>query len=225
MELLEGLRPEHARAVLAASRRRRFDRREVLFHEGDPADALHLIDRGRVAVRVTTPLGETATLEVMGPGDVVGELALLPPPARRAATVVALEPTETLVLATGAFDELRRAHPEMTEALLAILARRARRQGTRLVEALYLPVEERLVRRLADLVSLYGGPAPVDIPLTQDDLAGLAGATRETVNRALQALAADGTVALARGRLQVLDPEGLARRVERTGRFDWQAGV
>src|SRR5947208_1445669 len=94
--LLRSLPEEDRRRVLAAARRRRFARREVLFHEGDPGDTLHLIDKGRVAIRITTPLGDVATVGVLGRGDVVGEMAILEEGGRRGATVMALEATETL---------------------------------------------------------------------------------------------------------------------------------
>src|SRR5687767_10810905 len=97
--LLGALDAENRRRILATARRRRFARREVLFHEGDPGDTLHLVDSGRVAVRVTTPLGDTATLIVLGAGAVLGELALVEGGGgRRSATAVALERTETLSL-------------------------------------------------------------------------------------------------------------------------------
>lgn len=92
---LEGVPEEDRRRLLAATRRRRFARREVLFHEGDPGDTVH---RGRVAVRITTPSGDVATLRVRGPGEVIGELALLDSASRWLATVVALERSETLAL-------------------------------------------------------------------------------------------------------------------------------
>src|SRR5919107_6208391 len=96
---LEGVPEADRRRLLAATHRRRFARREVLFHEGDPGDTVHLLDRGRVAVRITTPLGDVSTLRVRGPGSVIGELALLGDAGsempRRMATVVALERTET----------------------------------------------------------------------------------------------------------------------------------
>ena len=79
--LLRSLSEEDRRQVLSAARRRRFTRREVLFHEGDPGDTLHLIDKGRVAIRITTPLGDAATVGVLGRGDVVGRW----PSSRRAA--------------------------------------------------------------------------------------------------------------------------------------------
>src|SRR5688500_154337 len=94
--VLDSIPEEERRKVLSSARRRRFGRREVVFHEGDPADTLHLIDKGKVAVRITTPLGDAATLAVLGRGEVVGEMAMLSEAGRRGATVVALEPTETL---------------------------------------------------------------------------------------------------------------------------------
>jgi CRP-like cAMP-binding protein len=214
MDLLDGLTTEERRRVLAVCQRRRFARREVLFHEGDPADCLHLIAKGRVAVRCTTLSGATATMDVRGTGEVVGELALLPPSAPRSATVVALEPVETWSMSVATFTALRRQQPEVQDALLGMLARRSRRQAEQLMEALYLPVELRVLRRLDELTRLYGtADATVTIPLTQDDLAGLAGTTRETVNRVLNEQSDRGVVALARGRIMVLQPEGLRSRV------------
>ena len=103
------LPPEELRRVLAIARRRTFSRGEVVFHEGDPGDALHLIAEGRFAVRVSTPLGERATLAIRGAGEAFGELALITR-APRSATVAALEPGETYSI-QQAFDELRRDHP------------------------------------------------------------------------------------------------------------------
>ena len=81
--LLRSLSEEDRRQLLSAARRRRFTRREVLFHEGDPGDTLHLIDKGRVAIRITTPLGDATTVGVLGRGDVVGEMAVLEEGGRR----------------------------------------------------------------------------------------------------------------------------------------------
>src|SRR4051812_31226583 len=96
-QLLSSLADDDRRTLLTMARRRRFRRNEVIFHEGDPGDAFHLISKGRVAVRVNTPLGETATLVILGPGEYFGEMAILSP-APRNATVVALEPVETMSL-------------------------------------------------------------------------------------------------------------------------------
>jgi len=204
---------EDRRRLLAATRRRRFARREVLFHEGDIGDTVHLLDRGRVAVRITTPLGEVATLRVRGPGEVIGEVALLHQSSRRTATVVALERTETLMLHRDAFAELRQNHPSVDEFLLALLADEVRRLSNLLVEALYVPAETRVLRRLSALTELYGegGGAP-EIPLTQEDLASLAGTSRSTVNRVLGLIEKDGVVVVSRGRITVVDGIALEKR-------------
>jgi CRP/FNR family transcriptional regulator, cyclic AMP receptor protein len=211
--ILSSLSEEDRRRVLASSRRRKFGRREVLFHEGDLGDTLHLIDKGRVAVRITTPLGDVATLDVKGAGDVVGEMAVIHEGGRRGATVMALEATETLSLQRDQFIELRRDHPAVDRFLIDVLANHLRLANSQLMEALFVPVERRVLRRLLALTDVYGNPGDrSEIPLTQDDLASLAGTSRATVNRVLRQAEEAGWVALGRGRVKVLDTERLARR-------------
>jgi CRP-like cAMP-binding protein len=205
--------------LLAATRRRRFARREVLFHEGDPGDTVHLLDRGRVAVKITTPLGDVATLRVRGPGAVIGELALLGGAGtampRRMATVVALEKVETLSLHRDQFMELRTAHPSVDDFLVNVLAEEVSRLSGLLVEALYVPVDTRVLRRLVALAADYAETddlVGVEVPLTQEDLASLAGTSRATVNRVVGEAEKAGLVEVRRGRVIVLDPVGLAAR-------------
>jgi len=206
-DLLRGLDAELVREMLTSSRRRRFARREILFHEGDPAGSLHLVAKGRVAIRVTTPLGDVATLDLVGAGRVLGEMALLGPGGSRSATAIALEPTETHAIDASAFAELRRVHPELTEVLVALLAARVRQLNERLLDALYVPADTRLLQRVRELADVYDA----EIPLTQEDLAGMAGTTRATVNRVLRREEKVGTVSLGRGRLTILDRERLPR--------------
>jgi CRP/FNR family cyclic AMP-dependent transcriptional regulator len=214
--VLRGLPEEDRRRMLAAARRRTFGRREVLFHEGDPGDSIHLIGRGRVAVRITTPRGDVATIAVLGSGDIVGELALMWDQIERSATVVALEPTETLVLRRTAVDELRRAHAAVDRFFIELFVQRLRQVNSLLVEALFIPAETRVVRRLLAVAQLYGEVKQGSVvPLTQEDLASLAGTSRETVNRVLRAAEHAGTVSLARSRIQLLDPAALQSRAAR----------
>lgn len=213
-QLFGNLPPEEVRRVLSMARRRTFGRGEVVFHEGDPADSVHLIAKGRFAVRVTTPLGETATLAIRGPGEAFGELALVSD-SPRSATVAALEPAETHSLYRREFDELRREHPYVNRVLVAILAAAVRRMDELIVEAFYVGAEKRVLRRLRDLAGVYGnGSATVTVPLTQEDLAGLAGTSRATVNRVLREEESRGTVTLGRGKTVVLDLETLTRRAQ-----------
>jgi CRP/FNR family transcriptional regulator, cyclic AMP receptor protein len=214
--MLGDLPEEDRRRIVALTRRRSFGRREVIFHEGDPADTMHLIGSGHVGIRVTTPLGDVATLAVLAQGDIVGELALVDVEGVRSATATAIEPTETLALHRREFEELRERHPRVQLFLTATLARQLRRMNTQLLEALYLPAERRVARRVLEIVDVYrNASAPTDVvtvPLTQEDIAALAGTSRATVNRVLGELQQQGAVHVARGRIQVLDVATVARR-------------
>jgi CRP/FNR family transcriptional regulator, cyclic AMP receptor protein len=211
--LLAGLSESEGAAVLSLARRRTFRRGEVVFHRGDPADTVHLIARGRFAVRIVTPLGDTATMTVLGPGDMFGELALLSPGATRSATVSALEAGETRSLHQRDFEALRRRDPQATAALVGVLGDQVHRLTRLLVEALYLPAEQRVIARLVDLAEAYGGDGgETTVPLTQEDIAGLAGTARPTVNRVLRRLEDLGLVRLERGRTVILDRERFAAR-------------
>jgi CRP/FNR family cyclic AMP-dependent transcriptional regulator len=211
--LLAVLPAEERQAVQASMVRRRFRRDEPLFHEGDPGDQLLVIEKGRVAIRVTTVLGDVVTLTILGRGDVFGEQALLDPATHRTATAVALEPVEVRMLHRDRFRELRRRHAGVDALLVELLAEQVRRLSNRLVEALYVAVDRRVIRRLDELTKLYDeGSSPVVIPLRQDDIASLAGTTRPTTNRMLQQLVEDGLVTLGRGRIEVHDRDGLAKR-------------
>ncbi len=211
--LLDRLSDDDRRNVLRTTRRRRYARGETVFHEGDPGDALHLIAKGHVAVRAGTPLGDVSTFTVLGPGEVFGEGALLAPDARRTATVVALEPVETQTLSAVQFGTLRREQPEVDRFLVEVLAAQVRRLSSRLQEALFVPAETRVLRRLLELGDSYRAPdGTVTIPLTQDDIASLAGTSRPTANRVLKAAEEDEILSIRRGRIQVLDDRGLERR-------------
>lgn len=208
--MLQALPEDDRRRVLAAARRRRYARREVLWHEGDPGDTLHLIDSGRIAIRVGTALGDTATVTVLGPGDVVGELALVGgEPGRRTAGAIALERTETLVIHHDAFEELRRDYPTVERFLVLVLAAQVKRLTNHLLDALYTPADTRVARRLVELSVVYDGD---DIALTQEDVATLAGTSRATVNRVVGELEEAGAVELQRGRIRVVDDDRLRRR-------------
>ncbi len=211
-QLLQALSEEGRREVVSAARRRRFRRNEVVFHEGDPGDTMHLVVGGHVAVRVTTPLGDCAMVAVLGPGSCFGELSLIAP-APRSATVAALDALETLSLHRSRVDDLRQAYPAIDKVLLEAALVEVRRLTDRLLEALYVPVDKRVPRRLVELAQSYAhGDGDAEIPLTQDDIADLAGTTRPTVNKVLRGFEEVGLVTLGRGSVRVLDAHGLAKK-------------
>lgn len=212
--LLASLDETERAALLASTRLRRFGRGETLVHEGDPAQSLHLVASGRLAVRVSSSRGDSVTLNVLGPGAYFGELSLLDTAHVRSASVVALEDAETRSLTAAAFHDLRRRHRAAEDLLLTLMSRRVQELSGRLLEALYEGLDRRVYRRLLELVAVYddGGRDPVTIPLTQEHLAGLVGGTRPSVNQVLQRLAGEGALEIGRGRLRVLDRVRLARR-------------
>lgn len=215
-KVLQLLGDDDARLLVRASAHTTFARRELLAREGEPADSFHVILEGRAAVRVTTPAGESAIVTVLGPDSHFGEVSLLGGEGpRRTADVVALERVRTLAVPAAVFQALRRQNPELERFVSAILAQRVRELSEQLVEAMYDGLERRVVRRLLALASSSGARgAEVVLPLTQAELAQLAGGSRPSVNQVLQRLAAEGLVEIRRGRVTVREVPRLQRRLE-----------
>lgn len=199
------------RALRAACRRRRYSRNEVIFHEGDPAGALHLIDAGHVAIRLTTVLGDVAIVDVLQNGECFGERVLVHGDGERSATAVAMSAVETLTLDPASFERLSAGRPETSRFLMLVLSERLRATNQQLLEARYTSAEQRLHRclyRLADQFGAFGGDP---IPLTQADIASMTGITRSTANRLLRQAERDGVITTGRGRIHIVDAEGLRR--------------
>jgi CRP-like cAMP-binding protein len=211
-QLFRGLPAAELRQLVSVGRRRRFQRGQAVFHRGDPADSLHLVLKGRFAARVVTQRTDSVMVAIHGPGEAFGELALVDP-VPRSTTVTAVEAGETLAIGRDDFDRVRREYPEVNEVLVRLLAARVRTASDRLLEAIFVPAETRVLRRLLELVGHYGqGEAETSISLTQEDIAALAATSRATANRVLRAEQERGTVRLARGRTVVVDPDDIARR-------------
>jgi CRP-like cAMP-binding protein len=211
-QLLSALSEADQRALLSRCRRHRFAKGVFVFHEGDRGDSIDLIDIGTVAVRMSSPMGDVVTLDVLKPGDAFGEQALIGEESVRSATVVALEHTETLRFTRADFEALWDNHPDAGRVVAEILDARLRATSQALLEALYLPAETRVLRHLAHLAEIYTRNSSTAIPLTQGDLASLAGTTRQTVNRVLGQAQDVGMITLARGRIVVRDQAALAQR-------------
>ena len=211
--VLASLPPHERRELVAGLRRRSYQRDEVIFHQGDPADALHLIAAGHVTVRVTLRGGEFVVVAILGPGDAFGEIALVGGPRARGATIVALERCETLSLGRDEFDRLRASYPGVDRFLVELLSARVERLNNYLLEALYVPAEKRVLRRLLRLCELYrGDDQRIVIPVTQEMLANLAGTTRPTANQVLRRLVANDIVSISRSQIVVLDRQSLRQR-------------
>lgn len=210
---LERLPVEVRDRVLATGVRRVFDRGQVVFYEGDPAESLYVIRSGRVAVQVSTAMGDTATVNVLGEGQAFGELALVRSSRARSASVRALERTEALMISRGTFEDLRRRDPSVDRFLVELLAEDVDRLSRTLLDAYRDDVPHRCAKRLAQMLPVDGSP-PVTVAITQEEFASLVGATRPSTNQALNRLQERGVIRLSRGRITVVDAERLRRIAE-----------
>ncbi len=209
-ELLDGVPQDDLQAVLGIARRRTFKRGEVVFHQDDPGDSLHLVVKGRFAISRRTAIGEEALLAIRGPGDAFGELALVSD-QNRSATVSALDAAETLCVHRIDFDRLRNEHPSVDRMLVSLLAKQLHRMNQLLSEAFYETAKRRVLRRLLELDDAGGGLGE-EIRITQEQLGALAGASRSTVAAVLAAEQRRGAIEIRRGATVVRDPAAIARR-------------
>lgn len=208
-EILRSLTEPQQRDVLRAATRRKLRNGDTLFHQGDPGDSVHLLDRGHVAIKVLDPQGITITLHVLGAGSAFGEQTLIDPNARRTASAVAIGAVETLMIRRDAFAELQDRHPAVTFVLVEMLAAQVRRLSEQLLDAHSMGAEQRVVKRLTLLAAQFQVGESATLPITQEELASLAGTTRPTANRALQPLVDAGMITLGRGRIIVAEVASL----------------
>ena len=202
-----------------ALRVRRFRKGETVFHQGDPGDALFIMASGSVKVVLPSDEGaEPAIVAILGPGEFFGELAILDG-APHSATIVAVEPTETLVLRRDTFLGLIDTEPELRRALLSSLAAEIRRLTGHVEDLHFLDLPGRLASRILRLAAGEQpdptGAVTIAWPYTQSELAGMIGGSRQSVNRLLADLSEEGLVRIDRDVLVVLDADRLARTVER----------
>ena len=182
---------------------------ETLFVKGDEGNALYGIRRGQVSIETNTVGGDRLTLNVLGAGDLFGEIALFDGHARTA-DAVAAEDTELFVLRRSDFLVYLARDSSVAIRVIELLCQRIRWVSDRMEEAALLPLEVRLARRLVMLAQDFGS----EILISQERLASYVGAARETVNRQLQIWRRAGIIDLGRGRIDVLDRE----RLEKEGR-------
>ncbi|HEY6698693.1 MAG TPA: Crp/Fnr family transcriptional regulator [Acidimicrobiales bacterium] len=219
---LGSLAADERTALGAIGHARSYRRGERMILEGDQNDTTYLVLEGRVRVFTGTPEGTEVTLCVRGPGDLIGEMGALDPGGRRSATVVALEPVRCRVIAARELQAFLEAHPRSTLALLRLVIGRLRGADRRRTEFGPYDATRRLARVLieaADEAATGGtntslrerGTAGVlvGLALSQHELSGLIGASRESVARGMAELRRRGLVTTGRRSVTILDPDGL----------------
>ena len=213
--LFAALDAEGASALRASLTETEVLKGDVLFAEGEPGDRLYVILEGKVKLGQTSGDGRESLLAVLGPGEMFGELSLFDPGARTS-TAPAL--TDAMVLGLGQ-QQLRpwlAGRPEVAEALLQALARRLRRTNEAMADLVFSDVPGRVAKALMDLGEKFGTVTPdglmVTHDMTQEELAQLVGASRETVNKALADFAQRGWIRLESRQVLILDVERLGKR-------------
>jgi CRP/FNR family transcriptional regulator, cyclic AMP receptor protein len=213
--LFAALDEEAAHSLDAISRREHYERGDVIFAEGDPGESLYVVIDGKVRVFRTASDGRENMLAVLGPGEMFGELSLFDP-GPRTASVAALSDAELVSLAHAALRPWLSERPRVGEHLLRALAQRLRRTNEAMADLVFSDVPGRVAKALIDLADRFGQPDSTGVrvthDLTQEELAQLVGASRETVNKALSEFASRGWLRLDGRAVVLLEPERLANR-------------
>ncbi len=193
----------------------RLERGDVLFREGDPGDALFVIGEGKVKLGRTSSDGRENLVAILGPGEMFGELSLFDP-GPRTMTATAVAETQLMGLTNDSLTSLLSGRPEVAKSLLAALAKRLRRTNEHLADLVFTDVPGRVAKALLDLANRFGRPVEEGImvshDLTQEELAQLVGASRETVNKALADFATRGWLKLEARAVLLIDLDRLKHR-------------
>ena len=213
--MFAALDPEAAAALRSSMDTVNLNKGQVLFNEGERGERLYIITDGKMKLGHTSSDGRESLLAVLGPGELLGELSLFDP-GPRTATATALTETSLMGLGHNALRPWLTGRPEVAEALLQALALRLRRTNEQMADLVFSDVPGRVAKTLLELGEKVGRPLPDGIhvthDMTQEELAQLVGASRETVNKALADFAARGWIRLESRSVILIDPERLDRR-------------
>jgi CRP/FNR family transcriptional regulator, cyclic AMP receptor protein len=213
--LFEALSDEDSHALRAKVLVVRFDRGERLFSEGDQGDRLYIILSGKIKLTRAAPDGRENLVSVHGPGEMFGELSLFDP-IPRTSSATAITQAELAGLAHADLRTFLATRPEVAMHLLQALAQRLRRINDVKADLVFTDVPGRVAKALLDLSERFGVQTPegmqVNHDLTQEELAQLVGASRETVNKALADFAARGWIHLAAKSVLISDTDRLRKR-------------
>src|SRR5579862_9620348 len=213
--LFDGLDEEGARALRRQMSEVKLSRGEHLCLEGEDGDRLYVVLDGKIKLTRAAPDGRENLLSVIGPGEMFGELSLFDP-RPRTASASAVTDARLAALAHDKLDKWLEDRPDVAKHLLRALAQRLRRANDVMADLVFTDVPGRVAKQLLDLAGRFGEQQDdglhVNHDLTQEELAQLVGASRETVNKALADFVARGWIHLSARSVVLLDPDRLRRR-------------
>ncbi len=213
--IFQGIDPSAVEALSSALEPVEFPRAHVIFAEGEPGDRLYIITSGKVKIGRRSADGRENLLMVFGPSDMFGELSIFDP-GPRTSTATTVTEVRAVTMDRAALHEWIGKRPEIAEQLLRVIARRLRRTNNMLADLIFTDVPGRVAKALLQLAQRFGsqegGTLRVTHDLTQEEIAQLVGASRETVNKALADFAHRGWLRLEGKSVLIQEPERLARR-------------
>ena len=207
-ELFQAFDPDDMARIVASASRSELQRGDVVFDEGDAADRMFVVRAGRVAISKRSPDGKESIVALMEPGDLFGEMSLFDG-EHRSAGARALEPTELAVVPYAPLTQVFDERPRLLWPMVTLLCRRMRVTDAALADSLFLDVTGRTAKRLLEMA---GGHDEFALPITQEELAGMVGASRERVNKALAQFIRLGWLAVNDRRYRILRRDELVRR-------------
>ncbi len=217
--LFEDLADADLDALVSAARTRVVRPREQLFHKGDEGRHVYVIVRGKLKALTTSLEGDDVVFNIQGPGEMLGEIALLAG-QRRTATITAIEKSELLMIERRDFIDCLRRNPEVTLKLLRVLAERLKRLSELVEDTLFLNLPVRLAKKLLAFAESDGEKTAeglrIQLRLSQEEWGDLVGATRESINKQMRAWVDEGLIAVEHGYITLVHPE----RLESIARLD-----
>ena len=213
--LFTGFAPRELDALVPAARAVSVGARKELFHKGDAGSQLYVVIDGRLKALTTSPEGDEVVFNVMGPGEVFGEVALLSE-SPRSATVRAIDRCELLVLDRRDFLAFLKRSPDVAVRMLTVLVERLVRVSEFVEDVQFLKLPVRLAKKLAVFAERYGHPGrngavKIDLKLSQEEWGDLVGTTRESVNKQMREWGDEGLIEIEAGFVTLLRPEAIER--------------
>lgn len=197
-------------------KKRNYKKGEIIFHKDDAGSSLYVIIEGQVKIVLPSQKGEEVILAIFLPGDFFGELSLFDGKPR-SATAIATEDTKAITLERVDFINFVKMRPSVSMSIISTLGSRLRKTDVLVEDAAFLDISARLAKRLLDLSENYGKVSSrgieLGLRLTQQDLANMVGATRESVNKQLNYLKKRGIISIKRGKITILHQDDLRRRI------------
>jgi CRP/FNR family transcriptional regulator/CRP/FNR family cyclic AMP-dependent transcriptional regulator len=210
------LLPDEKLALSKRAKEQVYPKNEVIFRKGDPGLRLYIIKSGKVKIVLPSQDGKEAIIAILSNGDFFGELSLFDGKPR-SASAITIDDTDLLTIHRDHFLQFIQEHPHVASDILAVVSSRLRQADNLVEDASFLDLPARLAKRLLDLADEHGvnvqDGVQITLKLTQQDIAGMVGATRESVNKQLKFCQDRGVLKMESQHLIILKPEELRKRI------------